>query len=167
MTERSCRVCGLTKPLIEFEKHKKGKSGHTNRCMPCRNEYLKGYYKKNKDKIVQTQVKSLKKRRSEGQDDNKPQRDYAKRNPHYQKFYARQREAHIKRATPDWLSPSDREDMKKWYLLRDKMSEKFGCEYHVDHIVPLRGENVCGLNVPWNLQILEKSLNLSKRNIYD
>lgn len=74
------------------------------------------------------------------------------------------RDRRSKRATPKWLTPEQRKQIVDIYEHMRDCRVVTGEDYHVDHIVPLRGENVCGLHVPWNLQVLPASVNISKSN---
>ena len=69
--------------------------------------------------------------------------------------------------TPKWLSKSQYKDILKVYSKCRKVSRKTGVKHEVDHIVPLKGRDVCGLHVPWNLQIITKSNNAKKGNRYN
>lgn len=62
------------------------------------------------------------------------------------------------RAAPPWLTAEHKEEIKAIYRLA---KEK---DLEVDHIVPLKGKSVCGLHVPWNLELLTQSENRSKGN---
>jgi hypothetical protein len=42
--------------------------------------------------------------------------------------------------------------------------KRLGEDVHIDHIVPICSPYVCGLHVPWNLQILDARTNLAKSN---
>ena len=67
-------------------------------------------------------------------------------------------------ATPPWITDSQREEMEQFHWLAEDLFKVSGQRYHVDHIVPLQGKNVCGLHVPWNLSVLPEDINIAKRN---
>ena len=52
--------------------------------------------------------------------------------------------------------------VKEAHELRKLRNEITGIEWHVDHIEPLKGKDVCGLHIWSNLQVIPKLLNLKK-----
>ncbi len=68
--------------------------------------------------------------------------------------------------TPAWLTKHDKLHIKCLYQVAAMRTRESGQEWHVDHIIPLQGEYVCGLHVPSNLQIIPAVDNMSKGNRY-
>ena len=62
------------------------------------------------------------------------------------------------------LSDDYRKQIAEVYKQSRRLTDESGIQHHVDHIVPLNGIDVCGLHVPWNLQILTAAENLAKSN---
>lgn len=67
-------------------------------------------------------------------------------------------------ATPSWLTYYQRIQMREIYKSAITLSRITGTPYVVDHIYPLRGAEVCGLHVPWNLRVVTRAENLKKSN---
>jgi hypothetical protein len=78
----------------------------------------------------------------------------------YNRAYAAERYAAEMAATPGWLNDEQKAQILAIY--RDAASRD--TLHHVDHIVPIKGNAVCGLHVPWNLRVIPAAENLSKGN---
>lgn len=87
-------------------------------------------------------------------------RRWRKQNPKLASFYKKSRRIAQMQRTPKWLSKEEKLAIKQFYLNCPK-------DYHVDHIVPLRGETISGLHVLSNLQYLPGVENLIKGNKYE
>ena len=60
--------------------------------------------------------------------------------------------------TPAWLTKEQRKEMRRL----QRVARRLGLQ--VDHIVPLNHPRVCGLHVPWNLELLTAKQNRYKSN---
>lgn len=86
---------------------------------------------------------------------------YARANLDKRRAYTAKRHAARLRALPPWRG--------EWDVTKANEAIYEGAPQgmHVDHIVPLQGDAVCGLHVPWNLQILPPAENIRKGNRFD
>lgn len=94
------------------------------------------------------------------------QKDYRKLNKDKTAHWTMLRHGRKLRATPKWLSADQIEEIAKFYSHARDCAVISGDKYEVDHIIPLKGKDVCGLHVPWNLQILPADINRRKSNNY-
>ena len=88
--------------------------------------------------------------------DRKHGRLKRQRNPGAKLAETRKRQAAKIKRTPAWA------DLKAIQAIYENCPPG----YHVDHVIPLRGEKVSGLHVPGNLQYLSAHDNISKGATY-
>lgn len=79
-------------------------------------------------------------------------------------LHSANRRAAKRSAFPSW---ADREEIEKVYEAAKELSRKIGEACHVDHIIPLQHDLVCGLHVHQNLEALPASENLAKSNRFE
>lgn len=118
-------------------------------CKKCASEYVCSLRRKNKDRFLKREAKSRERRRESLRDYNRAyfKNVFIKSHPGYNTYKTNQRRSRLLQATPVWLSEDQRQQLVAFYDNKPK-------GMHVDHIVPLKSDFVCGLNVPWNLQYL-------------
>lgn len=67
-------------------------------------------------------------------------------------------------ATPEWLTKKQLLEIEEFYIEAVRLTKETGIKHQVDHKEPLQSKDVCGLHVPWNLQILTAEENIRKGN---
>ena len=157
------KVCGTCKeetPLSAFHKDHRRKDGLRFECKSCKNKKDKKYRQKNPDVAKnwyqKNRVVFLEACKA-----------WKKANPEKITAHTASRRARKKQAQPPWLTEEHINQIIDKYKNSKRMKKLTGIEHHVDHIVPLAGKNVCGLHVPWNLQVIPAKHNLEKNNRFD
>ena len=163
---QKCRTCQTVKQPSEFYKTSRTESGLYERCKICCK--IENAQNKAARKAYANTAKGKKARRKYHQSES-----YAKVQSLYHKSEkgraslrrnCAKRKTKIKRATPSWVSM---QELCEIYLEAVRLEKATGIKYNVDHIVPLVHPLVCGLNVPWNLQLLTETENKVKGNSFD
>lgn len=165
MTEKLCSKCQTYKHASSFHKNSKQKDGLARWCKQCVRINSKKWYD------ARPRQERLEIKRA-WQDRNREyvnayNNQWRKDNPDKHAAQEAKRRASKSNATPSWLSPEHLAHIKRFYKLAKLMEDITGDKHHVDHVVPLKGENVCGLHVPWNLQVLPAKINLKKSNNFE
>ena len=143
-----CRLCKCLLPPHYFAPLAKGRQGLHPWCRECHAEYNRARYSAGKrvsSILPFTPAPALPK--------DKTQRRLAREGQKGAEtvWYALAKQGRI----PKWLAL---DDVLPFYAL----AKRFGMT--VDHVVPLNGKTVCGLHVPWNLQLLTAAENARKGN---
>jgi 5-methylcytosine-specific restriction endonuclease McrA len=151
-----CIKCKTTKDIIKFSKRKGSMDGRRNTCKECASLYDMG----RKDRKSKTDRQRYLSKAEEIKQKNK---NYYRKNRSRYAILEYERRAISKKATLNGYEDGIMLILEE----RDVLQAISGEDLVIDHIIPLKNGRVCGLNVPWNLQILTRSENASKNNKFD
>jgi hypothetical protein len=174
-----CIYCNIQKSYDFFSFHNKSKDGRQDKCKECVKKYMKDRYAKTKhiqlEKQKEYHLKNKDKRNLsciEYKEKNKEKcnelvKQWKQKNPHKVTSLNALRRATKRQATPKWLTDIDLWMLDEAYELAKLRKSKTKVDWHVDHIVPLVSNIVCGFHVPWNIQVIEARQNLVKHNKFE
>jgi len=116
------------------------------------------YYEANKEAVIaRAQART-------DEDKRRYKKTHKVNNPDMYKEMTSLRRRRFRDATPKWLTATHKMEIRLKYRLAIELSRITGERHAVDHIIPLVNDFVCGLHVPWNLQVLTQKDNLAKYN---
>ena len=162
--KKICGKCGVEKPLDKFHFECKRNNTRRSRCSDCSNTQNRKWRSDNRENEIQ-------RCRKYREDNREKDREYHRRwsaanRDKRNAIGAKYKAAKIHR-TPKWLTKEQCKQMEDMYIKAHWLTKQTGVKYHVDHIIPLQGDNVSGLHVPWNLQVITAAENCGKGIKFD
>jgi len=106
-------------------------------------------------------MKAMERRKAAPEKAKRLDREWRLAHPHKVRAKNVRRKATKLQAIPKWATESG---IKAIYKQANQVSKLTGIKHHVDHIVPLKSNLVCGLHVENNLQVIQASANFAKSN---
>ena len=152
-----CTWCHKVKPVPDFERDKTSRTGVRCRCRECERARRKEL---RKDKPGHRAAYMKKWREDHPNTNREIQRRYRVQNADKRAAI----DARKRLVRDHELSRRDEPQIILKYAEARQRSRDEGVAYHVDHQVPLNGENVCGLHVSWNMEVMRADLNIAKSN---
>jgi len=166
MADKRCSKCEATKPVTEFYRRSENKGWLFSHCKECTRARADEYYRDNNE-----ECRAMRRRYHFSSKE--------KRSPHKKAYYQSTKEERLAygsawakanrpalRARDARRAAAEKRRIPAWADLAaiKKVYKECPEGYHVDHIIPLQGENVSGLHIAENLQYLTPEENLSKGN---
>jgi len=169
---KCCTRCKMEKELSEFYPCKKLKSGRISHCKACDKKLRQAYYAKNKERLLEKKKeyyienKESIKAYWDTNRERKKEYDakYRSENTDKRVYYIARRRA-LKSKTMGYGNAelTDLVMQEAAYVSKAR-TKATGTQHHVDHIVPLRGDTVCGFHVWNNLRVIPAYENIAKGN---
>lgn len=169
--EKKCKSCGEVKPLGSFHKRASAKDGHQPVCKPCAIAKVVQYQRDNADRVLarikawgEANKEKTLEYKAKWKAKNKERNaainaEWKRSNAEAVRSASNKKNAIRRQATPAWANQFFISEAYDLARLRTKAT---GIKWSVDHIIPLSGENVCGLHVESNLQVIPLSENCRK-----
>jgi hypothetical protein len=125
------------------------KAEYRKRTVEIRSSYMLGWRESNKEHIVAYA------------------KTYRQDNKEHYNFLCQKRKLDKLKRTPAWLTEDDLWAIAEAYDLAALRTQMLGVQFHVDHIIPLRGKKVSGLHVPQNIRVIPGIENMRKTNKFE
>lgn len=175
---KKCSLCKTMLDLDQFRlRWRNGKYSPRSQCKPCesKQQVIRNRRKLKEDEDYRKESLDRISNWGEKNHERRLEAERARKTVKYREDFeyrssvlhqAASYRSRKRNAQPPWLTQESLDEIKNIYRVSAKVTKATGKPHDVDHIIPLRGKNICGLHVPWNLRVLPASMNRSKGNAF-